>query len=219
MTTLVMTFLKAPRPGTVKTRLGRDIGMEEATLVYRGLAEQQLRRIPADFRTEVHYAPRGAAGEMRAWLGPQVACRAQSGPDLGARMSNAFARGFQRGYRAIIAIGSDCPGLDAACLRQAAGQLAKVDVVLGPAVDGGYYLIGLRSPAPSLFEGIEWSTATVLATTLVRIQECGLSHALLEEKDDIDDLAALRRHLAGEGSTDAHPEGGIVDTLGASRPR
>lgn len=195
MSTLVMVFLKAPRPGTVKTRLGRSIGMEEATAVYRGFAEQQLCRIPEDFRTEVHYAPRGAAGEMRTWLGCELNYRAQSGRDLGARMSNAFARGFLRGYRSIIAIGSDCPGLDEDCLRQAADLLMKKDVVLGPATDGGYYLIGLRRPAPLLFENIEWSTATVLATTLARIRECGLKHTLLEEKDDIDDLPALQKYL------------------------
>ncbi len=133
---------------------------------------------------------------MRAWLGLRFVYRAQIGGDLGRRMSHAFTHGFQRGYGAIIAIGSDCPGLDEACLRRADELLGHTDVVLGPATDGGYYLIGLRRPEPRLFAGIEWSTATVLATTLARIQECGLSYALLEEKDDIDDLAALRGHQA-----------------------
>lgn len=194
MSALVMVFLKAPRTGTVKTRLGREIGMPAATDIYRELAEQQLRRIPAGFRVEVHYAPRGAADEMQAWLGRHRNYRAQGGGDLGARLSKAFAEGFGRGYRQIIAIGSDCPELDKACLRRAAGKLAANDVVLGPATDGGYYLIGLRRPAPRLFEDIEWSTATVLVTTQARIQECGFSSSLLEEKEDIDDLASLRRH-------------------------
>jgi len=194
MTPLILTFLKAPRRGTVKTRLGLEIGFDEATVIYRQLAEEQLSRIPTDFRTEIHYAPRGAAGEMRAWLGRDAAFKAQSGGDLGERLSKAFADGFRRGYHQIIAIGSDCPELDESCLRRAAGKLTATDVVLGPATDGGYYLIGLRIPAPRVFENIEWSTATVLASTQARIQECGLSSSLLEEKEDIDDLAALRRH-------------------------
>lgn len=194
MMALILTFLKAPWPGTVKTRLGQEIGFEEATVVYRQLAEAQLSRIPADFRTEIHYAPRGAADEMRAWLGRNAAFKVQSGGDLGERLSKAFAGGFRRGYSPIIAIGSDCPELDESCLRRAADALAKVDVVLGPATDGGYYLIGLRRPEARLFEGIEWSTSTVLATTQARIRERGLSCLLLEEKEDIDDLAALRRY-------------------------
>ncbi|MBI2497830.1 MAG: TIGR04282 family arsenosugar biosynthesis glycosyltransferase [Opitutae bacterium] len=196
MPTLVMTFLKAPRPGTVKTRLGREMGFAEATAVYRDLAEQQLRRIPDEFRTEIHYAPHGAVGEMRAWLGRKFNYRVQRSGDLGQRMRHAFAHAFERGCQSIIAIGSDCPELDEPCLRRAAALLATVDVVLGPATDGGYYLIGLRRPAPRLFEEIEWSTATVLATTLERVRECQLTHALLREMEDIDDLAALRRHQA-----------------------
>jgi rSAM/selenodomain-associated transferase 1 len=190
MSTLVMIFLKAPRPGTVKTRLGREIGMTAAVAAYRELAEQQLQRIPAGFRTEVHYAPRGSRAEMRAWLGSKVNFRAQCGGDLGARLRQAFTHGFARGYRRIMAIGSDCPELDATCLRQADTLLEQTDVVLGPATDGGYYLIGLRRVAPRLFADIAWSTETVCATTLTRAQECGLTHALLAEKDDIDDLAS-----------------------------
>lgn len=198
MSTLVMVFLKAPRPGTVKTRLGRDVGMTVATAAYRELAEQQLRRIPAGFRTEVHYAPRGSRAEMRSWLGSKVNLRAQCGGDLGARLCQAFTGAFARGYRRIMAIGSDCPELDAACLRHADALLEQADVVLGPATDGGYYLIGLRRPAPRLFENIAWSTGTVCATTVIRAKECGLTHALLEAKDDIDDLAAWRRHCQPE---------------------
>ena len=196
MTTLVMVFLKAPRPGTVKTRLGRDIGHPRATAVYRALAEQQLDRIPAEFCTEIHYAPRGAREEMRRWFGRRHLFRAQNGRDLGERMNRAFAHGFIRGFGRIIAIGSDCPELDGDCLRRADAELLGTDVVLGPATDGGYYLIGLRQPQPALFKDIAWSTETVLAETMVRVRKGGLSHRLLEEKEDIDDLAGWQRHQA-----------------------
>lgn len=208
MSTLVMVFLKAPRPGTVKTRLGREMGIEEATVVYRELAEQQLRRIPDGFRTEIHYSPHGAGKEMRQWLGRNCHYRLQSKGDLGQRMNHAFARSFARGHQRIIVIGADCPELDESCLLKAASWLATTDVVLGPATDGGYYLIGLHRPAPRLFEDIAWSTATVLATTQDRIRECGLRCALLEVKDDIDDLADLRRHR--EVSKKQRPPGQVA---------
>lgn len=189
-----MAFFKAPRPGTVKTRLGREIGHEQATALYRRMGEEQLARIPDEMRTEVHYAPRGAKPDMTEWLG-QRHYRAQTGGDLGQRMSHAFLAGFRRGYRPMLAIGADCPDLDEACLREAVGLLATHEVVIGPASDGGYYLIGLRAPAPSLFTGINWSTSTVLAETLRRAAEQRLSVALLRERLDIDDLPTLQRYL------------------------
>lgn len=191
-----MAFFKAPRPGTVKTRLGREIGHEQATALYRRMGDEQLARIPVEMCAEVHYAPRGAKPDMVEWLGKRH-YRAQTGGDLGARMSHAFATGFARGYGPVLAIGVDCPDLDASCLREAVELLAKHDVVIGPASDGGYYLIGLRAPAPSLFVGIEWSTPTVLAETLRRADERGLRVALLPERLDIDNLPTLQRHLDG----------------------
>jgi len=95
----------------------------------------------------------------------------------------------------------DCPGLDGACLVEAARRLRKTDVVLGPVADGGYYLIGLRRPAPQLFDGIAWSSEHVLQQTVERIAASGLSHQLLSVKEDIDDLESLRRHLENEASS------------------
>lgn len=193
MTPLVMAFFKAPRPGTVKTRLGREIGHDQATALYRRMGEEQLARIPVEMRTEVHYAPRGARPDMVEWLGKRH-YRSQTGGDLGARLSHSFATGFRRGYGPVFAIGADCPDLDSACLHEAVESLANHDVVIGPASDGGYYLIGLRAPAPSLFTGIEWSTPTVFADTMQRAKEQELRVALLPERLDIDDLPTLQRH-------------------------
>ena len=196
-----MAILKAPRPGYVKTRLGRQIGYEQAARIYRAMAERQLHSVPENFRIEVHYAPRGAATEMRAWLGANYHYCVQSGGDLGQRLASAFARGFRRGATEIIAVGADCPGLDGDCLVEAARRLRKSDVVLGPAADGGYYLIGLRLSAPQLFEGIAWSSQNVLQQTLERVGACGLSSEMLSEKEDIDDLESLRRHLDRDTSS------------------
>lgn len=196
-----MAILKAPRSGYVKTRLGRQVGYDQATRIYRVMAERQLRSVPGTFRIEVHYAPRGAGREMRDWLGANHHYCVQSGGDLGQRLGGAFAGAFRRGGTDIIAVGADCPGLDGACLAEAARRLRKTDVVLGPAADGGYYLIGLRHPAPQLFEGIAWSSEHVLQQTVERIAASGLSHQLLSVKEDIDDLESLRRHLENEASS------------------
>jgi len=191
---LVIAMFKAPQIGFVKTRLGREIGMPEATSIYRQLAERQLQQVPEAYRTEIHFTPEDATDEMSQWLGPTHHYIAQCEGDLGEKMNHAFQLGFQQDHQRILMIGSDCPSLDATTLQHAADLLTTRDVVLGPATDGGYYLIGLRQSTPQLFEDIEWSTPRVLAQTLTRIRTHGLSHALLEEKEDIDDLAALTRH-------------------------
>lgn len=194
---LVLLFLKAPRAGLVKTRLAQDLGPTRAVRVYRRLAATQLRRIPATWPVEIQYTPRGARAEMRAWLGVRGTLRLQRGGDLGARMQAAFARAFARGARPVLAIGGDCPGLDATRLGTAVGALARADVVLGPARDGGYYLIGLRRPAPELFRDIPWSTDRVWRTTQQRAWAAGHQVHLLPKLEDVDDLASLRRTEQG----------------------
>jgi len=192
----ILIYLKAPRIGTVKTRLAREVGDEAALAIYRELVERQLRQLPAGWPVEIHHAPADAGDEMRAWLGPGYDYHPQCDGDLGARLVHGFASNFARGARAVLAIGGDCPTLDASCLEQAARELLVQDVVLGPATDGGYYLIGLRQNTPELFTGIPWSTAEVLGATLRRAKAAGLSVHLLDEKEDIDDAAAWRRFQA-----------------------
>jgi rSAM/selenodomain-associated transferase 2/rSAM/selenodomain-associated transferase 1 len=180
-------FLKAPRAGFVKTRLGRDAGAEKALAVYRELAELQWRRIPSSWRTEIHFAPADAESEMRQWLGDRGFFRPQVEADLGGRLASGFTSAFRDGGAPVIALGGDCPELDAACLERARLALERADIVLGPATDGGYYLIGLNRETPGLFENIPWSTSAVLAATLTRAAALGLRVSLLEVKSDIDD--------------------------------
>ena len=191
---LVIIFLKAPRAGWVKTRLAAAVGPERALEMYRRLGARQWNAIPAEFAAEAHYAPHGAAEEIKLWLGRRTRVRAQSGPGLGWRLERALAGAFARGHRPVLVIGGDCPALDAGTLRQAESLLATVDAVLGPARDGGFYLLGLRAPQPGLLEeGIEWGTERVLAQTRERLVRAGLSCALLPEMEDIDDEDSLRR--------------------------
>lgn len=190
---VVVAMLKAPRAGFVKTRLALEIGSEPAAAIYRRLVEHQMSVMPRGWRVEVHFAPAGAVAEMQQWLGFEHAFYPQLGDDLGERLIHATAGAFSRGARTVIVIGGDCPGLDEACLRETCCALESADVVLGPAADGGYYLVGSRRALPDLFRGIPWSSDAVLKMTIERVRQAGLSHTLLPMKEDVDDLASWRR--------------------------
>jgi len=186
-------MLKAPRPGLVKTRLAREAGKIEAARIYRHLVHRQLRALPSGWPVIVWYAPPGAGREMKSWLGPTYRYRPQCAGDLGRRLVHAVRQTFHAGARRVIFLGGDCPYVSAPDLRRTARSLRKVDVVLGPATDGGYYLVGLRRPEPVIFRGIAWSTDRVLRQTLEAVKQAGLTHLLLEELEDVDDVAAWSR--------------------------
>ena len=144
----------------------------------------------------VAYAPDDAADNMRTWLGPGIQLMPQTGGDLGRRMNSGFEQGFARGYKSIVIIGSDCPAVTRALVNEALHKLLRHDAVIGPAADGGYYLIGLCRSAPELFTDIDWSTEQVLNQTIERCNAVHLTHALLPELRDIDlveDLEFYRR--------------------------
>ena len=152
-----------------------------------------MSAIPRGWRVEVHFAPADAAAEMQQWVCLQHAGYPQQGDNLGERLTHAITGAFGRGAGTVIVIGGDCPGLDETCLREACCALESADVVLGPAADGGYYLVGLRRPLPDLFRGIPWSSETVLKITLERVRHAGLSHVMLPIKEDVDDLVSWSR--------------------------
>jgi len=190
----IQLVLKAPTPGAVKTRLGREIGMERACRIYRWLVERQCAALPPAWPATVHYAPDDAEATMRGWLGDGFAYRPQAAGDLGARLSAATADAFERGAAAAILIGADCPTLGVADFERARELLGSPrDAVFGPAGDGGYYLLGLRRNEPSLFADVAWSTGGVLAQSRANAERAGLTPRLLDEKEDIDDAASLRR--------------------------
>lgn len=187
----VLIFLKAPVAGAVKTRLAVELGDAEALRIYRWMAERQLAAVPAGWPVEVHFTPADTGEAMRNWLGEAAdrAYFAQPDVDLGARLQLAAEAAFGRGAPAVFLIGGDCPRLDAAALTEAAGRLAKSDAVMGPAVDGGYYLLGLRAPRAAWFEGIAWSTPAVAQQTRDRAKAMGLRLAELPVRRDVDTRA------------------------------
>lgn len=120
----------------------------------------------------------------------------QCGTDLGQKLSNAFGVLSRRGYTEVIVIGTDCPGMNSQLLKEAFERLKKYDLVLGPAEDGGYYLIGAHMAHPALFAGISWSSSSVLSETLAAAEDLGLTYTLLPLLPDIDEEKDLI-HLPG----------------------
>lgn len=196
----VIIFAKAPVPGRVKTRLAADLGTERATDIYRELGYRTVEALaPGPWVTTVYVDPPDAHSidAVTAWLGADVRYRGQTSGDLGERMRSAIDDEL-RCADAVCVVGTDIPGLDEATLRRAFGALDTHDVVIGPATDGGYYLIGMSRTRPELFEAIPWSTARVLERTLRRANAMGLSVAILDPRTDVDTVddvppALLRR--------------------------
>lgn len=187
-----MVFVRAPDAGRVKTRLAAALGAEGALRVYRRLAEHTVREARAvDAELRIHFTPAGREHEVRAWLGHGPRYLAQAEGDLGARIEAAFRAAFQDGAERAVIVGSDLPELSAALLRRAFDALDEHPAVLGPARDGGYYLLGMRMMIPGVFDGIPWSTDAVLARTLERMRAAGVEPALLPTLADVDEAKDL----------------------------
>jgi rSAM/selenodomain-associated transferase 1 len=191
---VILVFVRAPLPGTVKRRLAAGIGAEAALAVYRHLAERAVaaaRALEPGVRVRVHFTPAAEEESVREWLGEGPEYLPQRGEDLGERLRMACDEAFGAGYGPLLVIGSDLPGLCAGVLRQGLALLASHASVLGPALDGGYYLLGLRDPVQGVFDRIPWSSDAVLGTTLRRLAAAGLDPALLPPLRDVDSVADL----------------------------
>ncbi len=196
MTPTVALLLKAPIPGTVKTRLARDVGDAEATRIYTSLVHHQLAQIPDDWNVAIHFAPADELDQMQAFLGDRPTFVPQPDGDLGVRLQHVTAHHFsQPDPGPLLVIGGDCPYLDARTLVEAACD--SHDVRLVPALDGGYVLIGLAANHPTVFDGIDWSTPLVHRQTTRQCLAAGLSLRTIEPAlEDIDHLPAWQRALA-----------------------
>jgi len=196
MKTTAVLMLKAPRPGTVKTRLAAEIGIPRATAIYRSLVEHQLSQIPDPWATAIHFSPDDAEAEMREWLCPfarKASFIPQSSGHLGQRMESAVTHEIAGGADGVALIGGDCPYLTREYLESAAELARNAPVVIGPAVDGGYVLLLLTHPHPALFRDIDWSTPRVLEQTQRAAEAGGLSYVMMDALEDIDDLASFCR--------------------------
>ena len=183
---VVALFLKAPILGAVKTRLAKSLGDEGALMTYCELVEFLLKRIP-ETTVHVHFTP-NALSLMEGWLGVDHTYHLQEGLGLGDRLIHSMELEFEVGCEKLIFLGGDCPWVDQARLDEAFSALHENDVVIGPATDGGYYLIGIKQSRPELFADVQWGTESVCETTLNICEREGLSVALLQEESDVDDL-------------------------------
>jgi len=180
---VVLVFHKNEVLGRVKTRLASGIGEARALEIYSHLI-QSTYSVLEDVSAPVWTYYSDFIPET---VNPPIAKSfVQEGQDLGERMANAFARSFESGMEKVVLIGTDCPTLQRQHLNQAFEALTHSDLVLGPATDGGYYLIGMKRKADYLFEGISWSTSEVLSQTLAVATAHGLHFTLLDELSDID---------------------------------
>ena len=178
-------FAKSPVPGQVKTRLCPPLTPAQAARLARAFVRDTVRAAQRVAPVTLYHAG-GRAGLEDALAGlPPVAWTPQGGGDLGARMARVPAP--------CLILGTDSPHLPSSFVRDALDALPDTDVVLGPAEDGGYYLIALRAPQPTLFDDIAWSTPAVLVQTLARAEAQGLRATLLAPFYDIDTLPDLRR--------------------------
>jgi uncharacterized protein len=197
----LIVFAKAPRPGGVKTRLAETLGEPAAHAAYQQLLDTVLQQMTPLKNVELRFTPDDAESEVRPWLRKGWEMTGQGNGDLGARLDRAFQSAFANGAARVVIIGSDCPEVTPADIEAAWAALFSQDVVLGPAVDGGYWLIGLRGAQPGLFAGIPWSTGAVLQETIKRSLAAALTVRLLRELPDVDTEADWRQFLARTGGT------------------
>ncbi len=196
----LLVFARLPKAGANKTRLIPAIGAENATHVYRQLVDRtlsQARYVAADRGCQVTVCFTGGfACDVQNAFGDDLAYSEQIGSSLGDRLQHATKSAFAAGAKRVVVIGTDCPSLTSSDLNSAFQQLEKQDIVIGPAHDGGYYLIGLNADHASLFAEIDWSTSKVLEQTLRKTQELCLRVHQLRNMPDVDyaeDLLPLRR--------------------------
>lgn len=187
MQTALIIFVKNALYGKVKTRIAATLGDAKALDIYRALVAHTHRitaLLPHD--KYVYYSDYVEADDV--WNDTFLK-RQQQGADLGIRMKHAFQQVFNEGYKQVVIIGSDCLELDAIIIEQAFAALEINDAVIGPATDGGYYLLGLTTMHNRLFEHIAWSTNRVLDQTFAVCQELQLRYAVLPQLSDIDEAA------------------------------
>ncbi len=186
----LIIFTRYPEPGKTKTRLISNLGAEGAAELQRDMTEHTLRnagRLKSLRQVSLEVRHEGGSETlMREWLGDHLTFRSQGDGDLGAKMKRAFRDAFQAGAQRVVIIGTDCPDLNSELMEVAFNALRRNDTVIGPANDGGYYLIGSRRYFPQLFDRIHWGSEKALEQTLRRAREAGIQTKLLIPLSDID---------------------------------
>ena len=191
----LLYFVKWPEPGLVKTRLSMDIGNQYAAEIYRCFILDMLESLQSDAYTlKICFTPADSASDFRSWLGPKYLWLKQTGSDLGSRMHHAFEQSFRQDFESVCLIGSDLPGLFPEYILEAFAHLDHYDTVIGPAQDGGYYLIGFKRKSyfTEIFQDMSWSHPDVFRETIRRLECYRKTFYTLADRVDIDTVADLQ---------------------------
>jgi uncharacterized protein len=182
----LMIFVRNPVKGKVKTRLAKSIGKEKALAIYNDLLEYTFNVTRStDCHKVVFYSDFVDRNDI--WDESVFHKKLQSGRDLGERMKNAFTTMLGDGFKKVVIIGSDCPEINSTLIDNAFGMLDYTDVVIGPATDGGYYLLGLKQMHSALFDKKSWSTPHLLNETTGELNTGSIPFSLLPELSDVDE--------------------------------
>ncbi len=192
--------MKAPRLGEVKTRFQPELSPGTSLELYHAMGKDLVNHFSLSdyFDLFIQYSPETAEGKMRSWLGSHLHYIPQRGANLGEKLQRAFLEAFNRHHQKVCIMGSDLPTLQQNDILNSFVKLESADVVLGPATDGGYYLVALKQSHPEIFHDIDWSTELVFQQTLTKAQQQKLSVMQLEMREDVDtyqEVVALWNHF------------------------
>ncbi len=193
----LLFFIKNPQKGNVKTRLASAMGDEKAVKLYKRFLLEMLSTLNrGTFLFYLCFYPEHSLKDLKHWLGDHYLYTPQNGENLGERMKNGFAEAFAMSFKRVVLIGSDIPDLPLEFIEEAFTSLKENDVVIGPSIDGGYYLIGFRdkSFSPQVFEGIPWGKETVFEKTMKLLEREGKTVHTLQPWRDIDTIKDLQNY-------------------------
>jgi len=195
----LIIFASLPKPGEVKKRLAREIGAQPAAALYNELAlhtfrigEEALRR---GWTVYLFHDPKVKEADVRQWVRKEFHFTAERGGNPGARIHHAFDYAFHHRAAKAVVISSDIPGMEYGLLEDASGRLDREDIVIGPATDGGCYLIGMKPPTKGFFRDLPWGTAKVFREASERIHALGLAQSNLPPLGDVDTADSYRKYL------------------------
>ena len=195
----LIIFAALPKPGDVKKRLAKEIGIQPAAALYNELALHTFRTgqaaLDKGWMVFLFYDPKVKEEEVRQWVKRDFHYVAERGPNPGARIQHAFDYAFHlRAGKAVI-ISSDIPGMEYPLLEEASSRLDRSDIVIGPATDGGCYLLGMKPPTKGIFRDLPWGTAMVYREASERVRRLGLAQSNLAPLNDVDTGEAYRSYL------------------------
>jgi uncharacterized protein len=192
-TRCLLLFVKYPDRGKVKSRLSKEFGEDTVLPLYEAFVLDVLETVnKAKYRFKICFHPPSAREKIVSWLGKSYVYMPQNGSDLGEKMKNAFASAFSEGFEKVMLVGSDIPDLPKEIFDQAFAS--DGEAVIGPATDGGYYLIGFQRDTflPHIFEGMQWSTASVFGRTMEIFRKHSVKVHILPQWRDVDTPEDLR---------------------------